>query len=447
MTPRQPTSRSIQRTYLGLMFGNTLAASLIWGINTIFLLDAGLSNLEAFTANAFFTAGMVLFEVPTGIVADTAGRRLSYLLGTVTLAVTTLLYVGLWKIDGPFWAWAVVSMLLGLGFTFFSGAVEAWLVDALTATGFTGTVESVFARGQIVSGTAMLGGSVAGGFIAAQTSLAVPFVLRGVILAVMFAVAFALMHDLGFTPEKGGSIPREVRNVASASIEYGWRVPAVKWLMLESLAAGGVGIYAFYALQPYLLELWGDPQAYQIAGLVAAIVAGAQIAGGVAAPWIRKLFPRRTSALILLAVLNVVTLGLIGIADSFWPVLALIVVWGLLFAAAMPIRQTYLNGMIPSRQRATILSFDSLMGSSGGVWTQPLLGRAADVWGYAPSYVMGAGISALAVPFLAFSRRENAPADTLDLTELQAVPQERPLHERVQVPVCGDERATGAAAP
>jgi len=427
------------------MFGNTLAASLIWGINTIFLLDAGLSNLEAFTANAFFTAGMVVFEVPTGIVADTAGRRLSYLLGTVTLAGSTLLYVGLWEIEGPFWAWAVASMLLGLGFTFFSGAVEAWLVDALTATGFTGTVESVFARGQIVSGVAMLGGSVAGGFLAEQTSLAIPFVVRGVILAVMFVVAFALMHDLGFTPEKGGSIPFEVRKVASASLEYGWRVPAVKWLMLESLAMGGVGIYAFYAMQPYLLELWGDPQAYQIAGLVAAIVAGAQICGGIAAPWIRRQFTRRTSALILIAVLNVVTLGLIGLADSFWPVLGLIVVWGLLFAAAMPIRQTYLNGMIPSRQRATILSFDSLMGSSGGVWTQPLLGRAADVWGYAPSYLMGAGISALAVPFLALSRRENAPADSLDLTELQAVREERPLHEQVQVPVCGDERATGAA--
>jgi len=429
------------------MFGNTLAASLIWGINTIFLLDAGLSNLEAFTVNAFFTAGMVLFEVPTGIVADTAGRRLSYLLGTVTLAGSTLLYVGLWEIDGPFWAWAAASVLLGLGFTFFSGAVEAWLVDALTATGFTGTVESVFARGQIVSGAAMLGGSVAGGFIAEQTSLAVPFVVRGVILAVMFAVAYALMHDLGFTPEKGGSIPTEVRKVASASIEYGWRVPAVKWLMLESLAMGGVGIYVFYALQPYLLELWGDPQAYQIAGLVAAIVAGAQIAGGVAAPWIRRQFTRRTSALIVIAVLTVIILALIGLADSFWPVLGLTVVWGLLFAAAMPIRQTYLNGMIPSRQRATILSFDSLMGSSGGVWTQPLLGRAADVWGYAPSYLMSAGIYALAVPFLALSRRENAPADTLDLTELQAVPQERTLHEQVQVPVCGDERATGAAVP
>src|ERR671930_54500 len=196
-----PTSRSIQRTYLLLMLGNTLAASFIWGINTIFLLDAGLSNLEAFAANAFFTAGMVLFEVPTGIVADTVGRRASYLLGTLTLTAATLLYVLLWETGAPFWQWAVVSILLGLGFTFFSGAVEAWLVDALAATGFEGELESVFGRGQVVTGVAMLTGSVAGGFIAQQTSLGVPFVLRGAVLLVMFAVAFRLMHDIGFTPD------------------------------------------------------------------------------------------------------------------------------------------------------------------------------------------------------------------------------------------------------
>src|ERR671920_875035 len=179
-----PTARSIQRTYLVLMLGNTLAASFIWGINTIFLLDAGLSNLEAFAANAFFTAGMVIFEVPTGIVADTVGRRRSYLLGTVTLSATTLLYVLLWQVEAPFWQWAAVSLLLGLGFTFFSGAVEAWLVDALTATGFTGELEAVFGRGQVVTGVGMLTGSVAGGFIAQQASLGVPFVLRGLILIV-----------------------------------------------------------------------------------------------------------------------------------------------------------------------------------------------------------------------------------------------------------------------
>ncbi len=393
------------------MLGNTLAASFIWGINTIFLLDAGLTNLEAFAANAFFTAGMVLFEVPTGIVADTVGRRASYLLGTITLTVSTLLYVLLWEISAPFWQWALVSMFLGLGFTFFSGAVEAWLVDALTATGFTGQLETVFGRGQIVSGVAMLSGSAAGGLIAQLTSLGVPFVLRGAVLLVMFAVAFRMMHDVGFTPVKGGRPLAEMRRITAASIDYGWRVPAVKWLMVEALFVGGVGFYAFYALQPYLLELYGDPEAYQIAGLVAAIVAGAQILGGIAAPRIRRLFRRRTSALLLTAALSTATMAMIGVFESFWAVLALIVVWGLLFAATMPIRQAYINGMIPSQQRATILSFDSLMGSTGGVWAQPVLGRAADVWGYAPSYLIGAGISALAVPFIALSRRENTVAD------------------------------------
>jgi MFS family permease len=408
-----PTSRSIQRTYLLLMLGNTLAASFIWGINTIFLLDAGLSNLEAFAANAFFTVGMVVFEVPTGIVADTIGRRMSYLLGTVTLAASTLFYVLLWQIEAPFWEWAIASMLLGLGFTFFSGAVEAWLVDALAATGFTGEIETVFGRGQIVTGAGMLTGSVAGGFIAAQISLGAPFVLRGVVLAVMFVVAFRMMHDVGFTPEKGGRPLAEMRKIAEASIEYGWRVPAVKWLMVEALFAGGVGIYGFYALQPYLLELYGDPEAYQVAGLVAAVVAGAQIVGGMAAPRIRRMFKRRTSALLVTATLSALSLAVMGAIESFAVVIAAVVVWGLLFAATMPIRQAYLNGLIPSRQRATILSFDSMMTSSGGVWAQPALGRSADAWGYAPSYLIAAGISTLALPFIALSRRQNAPADTV----------------------------------
>ena len=169
--------------------------------------------------------------------------------------------------------------------------------------------------------------------------------------------------------------------------------------MVEALFTGGVGIYAFYALQPYLLELYGDPEAYEIAGLVAAIVAGAQILGGLAAPRIRRLFHRRTSALIAVAALSVVDARADRASvEDFWAVVGLIVVWGLLFAAAMPIRQTYLNGLIPSQQRATILSFDSLMDSTGGVWAQPVLGRAADVWGYGPSYLIGAGISVLACP-------------------------------------------------
>jgi hypothetical protein len=78
------SSQQVQKVYLLLLLFHTSAASFIWGINTLFLLDAGLSNAGAFGANAFFTAGMEIFEVPTGVVADTRGRRISYLLGTVT---------------------------------------------------------------------------------------------------------------------------------------------------------------------------------------------------------------------------------------------------------------------------------------------------------------------------------------------------------------------------
>src|SRR5687767_4028427 len=144
--PLNAECRNVQRVYLTLLLLHTLAASFIWGINTLFLLDAGLSNAEAFAANAFFTAGLLLFEVPTGVVADMRGRRFSYLVGTVTLTVSTLLYLLMWRLSAPFWAWAATSMFLGLGFTFFSGAFQAWLVDALQASGFTGPLDSVFAR-------------------------------------------------------------------------------------------------------------------------------------------------------------------------------------------------------------------------------------------------------------------------------------------------------------
>src|SRR5687768_17730760 len=94
------TPRQILGTYVTLTLLSTFASSFIWGINTLFLLDAGLSITEAFAANAFFTVGQVLFEVPTGVVADRLGRRVSYLLGSATLLASTLLYLLMWQING-----------------------------------------------------------------------------------------------------------------------------------------------------------------------------------------------------------------------------------------------------------------------------------------------------------------------------------------------------------
>jgi MFS family permease len=405
-------ARKIQRIYLTLTLGNTLAASFIWGINTLFLLDAGLTNLEAFTANAFFTAGMVLFEVPTGVVADGWGRRASFLLGTVTLAVSTYLYYLLWQLSAPFWAWAVVSVLLGLGFTFFSGAVEAWLVDALHFSAYEGNLETVLGRGQMVSGIAMLVGSAAGGVIAQATNLGVPFLLRVGVLLAMFAVAFLLMHDVGFTPERSPHPLQATRAVLTASIDGGLKNPPVRYIMLAAPFSAGVGIYVFYALQPFLLELFGDPRAYSIAGLAAAIVAGAEVVGGWLAPTVRRLVRKRTTVLVATSALGGLLLMALGFTRLFWVALLLLTLWALVTAAATPVRQAYLNDMISSRQRATVLSFDSLMGSSGGIVVQPVMGRTADVYGYSLSLALSGVIGLFAVPFLLASRRRRSPADT-----------------------------------
>lgn len=423
------TPAQVQRVYLLLTLLQTLAASFIWGVNTLFLLDAGLNNTEAFAANAFFSIGMVIFEVPTGVVADTRGRRFSFMMGAATLLVSTLLYLVMWQVEAPFLGFAFASILLGLGFTFFSGATEAWLVDALGATGFDGNLETVFGRGQTIGGVAMLSGSVLGGVVAQLTNLGVPYVLRAAMLVFALLAAFFFMRDLGWTPRRDVSTVDAVRDIARGSIDGGLRNRPVRWLMLAAPFTSGISFYAFYAMQPYLLELYGDPDAYSIAGLAAAVIAGAQIVGGLSVPIVRRFFSLRTNALLLLTGLNVlVMLGIGGVGylqddlgiGAFYLAIVLLVLWALIFALAMPIRQAFLNGVIPSEQRATVLSFDSLMGSVGGTVAQPLLGRVADVSGYAASYLVSAGLNALALPFVFLARRERAPSDPIDKVETMA---------------------------
>ena len=407
------TAGKILKTYVTLTLLSTFASSFIWGINTLFLLDAGLSITQAFAANAFFTVGEMLFEVPTGIIADTVGRRASYLLGSATLFVSTALYLLMWQVHGPFWAWAVISMLLGLGFTFFSGATEAWLVDALSFTKYTGTLESAFAKGQIAGGIAMLTGTVAGGAVAQATNLGVPYILRAVMLGLTFLVAFVLMRDVGFTPRRGVSLLAEMRTVLKSSWEHGLRNPPVRWLMLAGLFAGGVAMYGFYAMQPYVLQLYGKSNSYAIAGLSAAIVAGAQIVGGILVPYVGRVFRRRTSLLLLAALISATALAIIGLMPSFWVALSLFTVWALVFAANMPVRQAYINGLIASEDRATVLSSDNLLSSAGATVFQPILGKVADVWSYSISYIVCAGIELLALPLILLARREKASSDPI----------------------------------
>jgi MFS family permease len=409
-------SRRVRNVYLALNLFIWLPTSLIVGINTLFLLDGGLSNVQAFAANAFYTIGLAVFELPTGIVADTWGRRTSFLIGTVVQLVGNLLYVACWYWHASFWLWAFASVLLGLGYTFFSGALDAWLVDTLKHTGYDGDLESIFAKAQIINGAAMLLGTVAGGFIAQLSNFGVPYLVRAGLQLIGFIVAFAIMREVAFTPSTK-RLGAQVKELGRAALKYGLGKRPIRWTLLAAPFYMGTGIYGFYAAQPYLLKLFGNPHAIGIAGIAAAGIAGTQVAGGFAVPFIRRRFRRRTDILLASALLTGVSLALIGLVPNFYVVVALLLVWAMAAAASEPVRQAYLNSLIPSEQRATVLSFDSMVSSSGGVVFQPILGRVADMFGYATSYVVSAGIACISLPFLLAARRENVPEDVIPKDE------------------------------
>jgi MFS family permease len=405
--------KRVIRSYLVISGLFTLSASLIWGINTLFLLDAGLSIFEVFVANAAFTAAMALFEVPTGVVADTRGRRASFLLSEATLAVGTLAYVGVAAINGGLLLFCLAGVILGLGYTFYSGAVEAWLVDALKATGYRHELDGVFAKASIVASIAMIVGTVGGGLLG-QLDLSIPYLVRAALLLLAFAVGFWTMHDIGFTPRtlRVQGIVGEMRKVARAGITYGWREPAVRLLVLVSFVTWGFFSWAWYAWQPYFLDLYGK-DAIWLSGLIASLFALAGIAGNALVGRVAKPGRRRTTILLAAAAISTATMVATGAIRYFWITVPVFLLGAVAGGVLQPVRQTYLHQSIPTSERATLVSFDSLMGSLGSVGGQTGLGFLSQERSIPAGFVVGGLATLLALPIFGRLRALNNPADLI----------------------------------
>lgn len=405
------TPDQVARRYYAIAGLYNLSASLIWGVNTLFLLDAGLTLFETFVANAFFTAGMVLFEIPTGVVADTVGRRASFLASLATLFVGTLAYVTLAETGGGLFLFSLASIVLGLGFTFYSGAVEAWLVDAMRDVGHEGGLEHTFARGAQMQGAAMLIGTVGGGALG-QIDLSLPYVVRAWLLAGLFLLAFWTMHDIGFQqrPFRLAKVPEEMRTIVQASLRHGWRKRPIRLMMGMNLLLFGFMMWGWYAWQPYFLDLLGRDLIW-VAGVIAALVSVSMILGNQVAEPLVKTFRRRSRVLIAGAAVFSASMILTGFADSFYLAVGTFLVGTAAMGAVGPVRQAFLHDLIPSEVRATVISFDGLLSSAGGVVSQVGLGRYSQAQGIGPGYVLGGAVTLLALPLAFLLRRLEIPED------------------------------------
>ncbi|HXJ63524.1 MAG TPA: MFS transporter, partial [Actinomycetota bacterium] len=402
------------RSYLVLSGLFTLSASLIWGINTLFLLHAGLSIFEVFVANAAFTAAMAVLEIPTGVVADTRGRRASFLLSEITLAVGTLAYVGVAAIHGGLLLFCLAGVILGLGYTFYSGAVEAWLVDALQATGYTKELDGVFARASTVSSFAMIAGTILGGLLG-QIGLSVPYLARTALILLALVVGFLTMFDIGFTPRVVGmkGIGAEMKKVAKAGVTYGWNKPSVRLLVLQSFVSYGFFSWAWYAWQPYFLELYGS-NAIWLSGLIASVFALAGIVGNQLVRRIAVPGRRRTTILLWTAGISSATMVATGTFRTFWIAVPVFLLGAVAGGLSGPVRQTYFHHSIPSSERATLVSFDSLVGSVGSVGGQTGLGWLSQERSIPAGFVVGGLFTLLVLPIYGRLRSLHEPADRIE---------------------------------
>ncbi len=398
-------------SYLAIVGLWTLAASLIWSVNTLFLIAAGLDIFEVFVANAAFTAGMVLFEIPTGVVADTAGRRHSFLLSISVLLVATVAYVWLGEIGAGVVAFSVVSLFIGLGFTFYSGAVEAGVVDALAATGHRGSLDRVFARGGYFVGTGMVVGTIVGGLLG-SIDLAIPFIARIVLLGALWLVAFFAMYDIGFQSRRvpARQIPAEMSRVALAGIQYGWNRRSARLLMTMSFFQAGVLYWAFYAWPPYVVDRLGD-DAVWVVGVITALMAVGLIAGNALVEITARFRVRRTTILISAAVAFSIAIIGVGVTRNVAIVSAALILMMAANGFADPVRRAYLNDIVPSEARATVLSFDSMAAGTGGVVYQIGLGAMARAISIPAAYVTGGLVALLAAPVAGRVRSLKEEAD------------------------------------
>jgi MFS family permease len=222
------------------------------------------------------------------------------------------------------------------------------------------------------------------------------------------------MRDLGFDarPLRLATLRRELASVARDGLRYGWSQRSLRLLMLASAVQTGFMMWGFYAWQPYFQELL-ETDAVWFAGVIAAGVALSTMAGNAVVDYFARLCGKRTTLLLWAASIQTLAAVGIGLSPSFPMALACLLLVTATLGVVGPVRQAYIHKMVPGKQRATVVSFDSMVANLGGVGGQTGLGYLSKVRGYSTGYVVGGALTLLAIPLYLAVRRLREDADRI----------------------------------
>jgi DHA3 family tetracycline resistance protein-like MFS transporter len=343
---------------------------------------------------AVFEASILLFEMPTGLVADIYGRRISVILSGLFSLISGLAFIFFPFLTG----FLVAEILAGFGETLRSGALEAWLVDSLKHQGREERVKSAFAAGTKFKSAGNLLGLILGGYLASLNMrlVWVPFTALFLILTLFLVLRMKEEYEL----ER--KVSEKVKSKLSRTIKQSVGVLKSQRLILALLILFLFSEFAFEAISQFWQVHFHEnlSVATQYLGWIAAasFVLTILLIDRITA--LSGKFKHETSSLIILESLFMSSLLLIALVGS--PLLA-VILFVLLHSFVNfkePIFLDLYNKRIPSAQRATLLSFQSLAGSTGEVLAGLCIGVIAIKFGLRITF--GFGTLVLFVGIVAF---------------------------------------------
>lgn len=358
--------------------------TLVMPIIVLFYQENGLTMQQVFLLQAIFSVVLLSLEVPTGYFADQVGRKTSIVIGGIIATAGFLTYA----LSYGFWGFLVAEIFLGIGASFISGSDSALLYDSLIETQEEAKFKKTEGRRQSLGMLAEGLSSVLGGFLALVT-LRYPFYWDVAITVMVVPVALTLIEVKRHRPEKAreSSFKAMVRLMKYALHDH----TEIKWLIIYASLVGTSTLTMVWFIQVYWTAT-GVPLGLFGVAWAALMFTAAFFAWN--AHRIEKFFGRKTSLVML------ITFPVLGylLLSSFW------FVWSGLFVALFyvtrglnnPIFADYLNKLVSSDIRATIMSVKNLVGRLFFVIVGPFVGWIND------AFSLKAALVSSGIIFLAF---------------------------------------------
>lgn len=310
-------------------------------IVVLFYTDNGLSMTQIFWLKSVYSIAMVITELPSGYLADVWGCRRTLLFGAVMGTLGILIY----SLSSDFFSFMIAEIILGIGFSFISGADSALLYDSLKADNraadyvkFEGRITSAGNFAEALAG-------VAGGLLA-TISLRTPFYFQIFVAAIAIPAAWFLKE------------PRHIQEKVQlklgeilAILKHAYRVPEIRGAIMISSVTGAATLTFAWFVQPYFENANVPVAAFGILWTLLNLSTGIF---SMFSYRIERLLGKRNTLLLTVILLSAgfifsaLEISLAGIAILF----GFYMVRGI----ASPVLKDYINQHTDSKVRATILS-------------------------------------------------------------------------------------------